>query len=307
MLVYSGQKPKTPRLPWHSTENPTSDYVPTDMIFPLEAGLRTFRNLENLYLRIPNFDDQFLVIFATLVLPNLRTFSTYHTGTYSPLLLSFLNRHRDLTHLDLIRPCVTLEVPPSLPLLHLPRLRFYRGCSVYAGLLVVFNHVLVRADIWDAPPSTDVDALLSVLGDATSPGIPFSLTFLWDGPQTALFAPLAKHIPQTRALVVGPFMGSHRPLSVTTIHEIAEALDAFPRLASFDFDNVENAGPAPGFLAYSADSSALEAWSSHCPALVTSRLQTGPAAAGNTGFVFGIKMFVARYTSEGVTVKKRIL
>jgi hypothetical protein len=59
----------------------------------------------------------------------------------------------------------------------------------------------------------------------------------------------------------------------TTVHEIAEALDAFPRLASFDFDNVENAGPAPGFLAYSADSSALEAWSTHCPTLVTSRLR----------------------------------
>jgi hypothetical protein len=69
---------------------------------------------------------------------------------------------------------------------------------------------LACANIWNALPGTDLDALFSALGGATAPSTPFALTFLWDGPQTALFARLAKHIPQTRALMAGPFMGSHR-------------------------------------------------------------------------------------------------
>ncbi|KAJ7884102.1 hypothetical protein B0H14DRAFT_3857156 [Mycena olivaceomarginata] len=250
------------------------DYVPTDIIFPLEEGLRTLRNLENLYLRIPNFNDKYLVIFATLVLPNLRTFSTYHTGTYSPLLFSFLNRHKELTHLDLIRPWSNASgagtAPTGLPLLHLPRLRSYRGCSVYAALLVVSHRGLMRADIWDAPPATDLDALLSALGDATSPPVPFSLTFLWDGPQTALFGPLAKHIPHTRVLTAGPFMGPHRALNPNAVQDICEALDAFVSLSAFNFDNVEGGGSSRHSIA--GDVATLAAWSTRCPTLLTSRL-----------------------------------
>ncbi|KAF7365766.1 hypothetical protein MVEN_00450400 [Mycena venus] len=255
------------------------DYVPTDMIFPLEGGLRTLQNLEDLYLRIPDFDDKFLIIFATLVLPNLRRFSTYHTGTYSPILPSFLNHHRDLTHVELIRPWKTVESPPKdLPLLHLPRLRFYCGCSVYAGLLIVFNRCLAGVDIRAAPPETDLEALLYTLGEATSPSIPFSLTFLWDGPQTALFAPLAKYIPQTRSLTTGPFTSSsHRPLSVASVQEMCEVFDQFVNLTSFNFDNVlrvkgEGGGDSQQRHSISADFAALTAWSMHCPTLLKSRL-----------------------------------
>ncbi|KAJ6527063.1 hypothetical protein B0H19DRAFT_1243344 [Mycena capillaripes] len=249
------------------------DYVPTDIIFPLESGLRPLRGLENLHLRIPGFDDSFLIIFATLVLPNLRTFSTYHPGAYSPLLASFINRHALLTHLDLIRPWVKTasKVPKGLPLLHLPRLYVYRGCAVYAALLVVSHRGLARAEIWDAPPSTDLDALLSVLGDATAPTTPFGLTFLWDGHQTALFEPLGKCIPQTRTLSVGPFMGPQRALNPPAIQEIADALDQFVGLTSFDFDNVVGAGPGGGHCCI-ADFLALTVWSTRCPTLVTARL-----------------------------------
>ncbi|KAJ7782197.1 hypothetical protein B0H14DRAFT_2960150 [Mycena olivaceomarginata] len=213
-----------------------------------QEGLRTLRNLENLYLRIPNFNDKYLVIFATLVLPNLRTFSTYHTGTYSPLLFSFLNRHKELTHLDLIRPWSNASgagtAPTGLPLLHLPRLRSYRGCSVYAALLVCAR----RRHL--AP-------------------VPFSLTFLWDGPQTALFGPLAKHIPHTRVLTAGPFMGPHRALNPNAVQDICEALDAFVSLSR---STSTTSGGGSSRHSIAGDVATLAAWSTRCPTLLTSRL-----------------------------------
>ncbi|KAJ6483134.1 hypothetical protein C8R45DRAFT_298791 [Mycena sanguinolenta] len=300
-------------------------YIPTDIIFPLENGLRTLNNLESLYLRIPDFSDAYLMIFATLLLPALRMFSTYHTGTYSPILSSFVNRHRDLTHLDLIRPWAPTALPSHLiqphspflhtqahsralnsnpnpnlnlnanqnpaplPILHLPRLRVYRGCSAYATCLSVFTHSLQHAEIWDAPPHTDVDVLLGVLRDATTPGMPFALTFLWDGPQASVFGSAARCIPQVKVLKVGPFMGAQRALSAATIQEIADTLDNFVSLAHLEFDNVEpssgaSSGPSASarqlnltrpvqpIHTSAADFVALTVWSTHCPTLVTARL-----------------------------------
>ncbi|KAJ7234351.1 hypothetical protein B0H12DRAFT_1327688 [Mycena haematopus] len=283
------------------------DYVPTDIIWPLESGLHRLDHLEDLYLRIPEFNDAYLIIFATLFLPALRKFSTYHTGTYSPILSSFVNRHTDLTHLDLIRPWTAIspplymlhtlrlqvqrlkpDAPPPLPPLQLPRLCFYGGCSAYARRVVVSARGLLCAHIWDVPPlsAEDLEALIAALAAATSPTTPFELMFLWDGPQTALFAPLAKHIPQTRVLRTGPFMDPQRALSAVCIillasthsntnsqqeavQEIAGSLDYFVSLAHFEFDNVEG-----GTHSYSkaADLAVLTTWSTHCPTLMTSRL-----------------------------------
>ncbi|KAJ7092105.1 hypothetical protein C8R43DRAFT_1049912 [Mycena crocata] len=227
------------------------DYIPTDLIFPLESVLRTLRHLEHLYLRIPDFDDRFLVIFATLALPNLHTFSIIHPGSFSPLLSSFLNRHPHLTHLDLLRPFIRppkhhnpnckrhrKKPPIVLPLLHFPRLRAFRGCSVYAAALVVAGRTLARVELWGAPKDTDLDALFVALGDCAARR--FALTVLWDGPQTALFAPLVRCIPHTTALITGPFVGGMRPLSKPTITEIATALEALPGLRAFEYDNVES-------------------------------------------------------------------
>ncbi|KAF8177770.1 hypothetical protein K438DRAFT_1769870 [Mycena galopus ATCC 62051] len=105
--------------------------------------------------------------------------------------------------------------------------------------------------------------------------MPFTLTFLWDGPQTALFAPLAKCIPHTRALTAGPFMTSHRPLSVTNVQQICEAFDQFVSLCHFNFDNVEETtrgGVVPASHSLTADLTALNALSDRCPTLMTSRL-----------------------------------
>ncbi|KAJ7673952.1 hypothetical protein DFH06DRAFT_1467323 [Mycena polygramma] len=252
------------------------DYVPTDIIHPLETALRTLPNLEHFHLRVPEFTDAFLLIFATLVLPALRSFSSYHTGSFSPILPSFVVRHAPhLTHLDLIRPWIAppaasvLPPPCDLPLLNLPHLRVYRGCASHAARLRVHSRTLLRADLWDAPNYTDLDTLFLALGDAADPRT-FSLTFLWDGPQTALFAPLAANLPQTRTLIVGPFIGGHRPLSKHAVEVIAEALDSFVCLEQFDFDNVsvresENSPRVGDWLA-------LTDWSERCPTLVRSRL-----------------------------------
>ncbi|KAJ7723629.1 hypothetical protein DFH07DRAFT_971485 [Mycena maculata] len=252
------------------------DYVPSDVIFPLESVLRTLRNLQHLYLRLPDFDDRFLIIFATLTLPSLLTFSSPHTGSFSPLLSSFVNRHPHLTHLDLLSPW-TVRRPDAdnadfkLPLLHLPCLRCFRGCALYGQSLVVHLRTLVRADIWDAPPATDLDALLAALADATTPGTPFTLAFLWDGPLTALFAPLAAHLPHTSALATGPFQHPAPELTQEDIDTIAGALEALCGLASFDFANA--AGTSGGHTVRE-DCAALTKWSMHCPSLITSRLHS---------------------------------
>ncbi|KAJ7752612.1 hypothetical protein B0H16DRAFT_1887177 [Mycena metata] len=255
-------------------------YVPTDMIFPLEAGLRPLRHLQHLYLRIPDFSDEYLVIFATLVLPELRIFSTYHTGTFSPLLSSFLNHHPNLTHLELFRPFTTKGDPAaahSLPLTHLPNLRVFRGCAAYAARLVVFHRGLGRADILDAQEETDLDVLLAALALATTATTPFVLTFLCDGPQTALFAPLVKWLPQVRMLSVGPFMGPPRGLAAEAIQEIGDAMEQLTNLASFDFDNVVRPPGKPNNSdrdEAEADLAALTAWGERCSTLVTSRIHT---------------------------------
>ncbi|KAJ7366032.1 hypothetical protein DFH08DRAFT_797039 [Mycena albidolilacea] len=232
----------------------------TTLIFPLKKGLRTLSNLENLYLRIPNF------------LPNLHAFSTYHTGTYSP---SSPPSSTATASSRTSTSSALLPGPGSLPLLHLPRLRFYRECTVYATRLIVSPRGLVRANIWDALPGTDLDALHSTLGDATAPSTPLALTFLWDRPQTALFAPLAKHISQTRALTAG------RSWARTALNP--RGAGRLCQFSAFDFDNVES-DPAPVHVRFvrgqrqhlqqpvrhsiAGDAAALMA----CPTLLTSRL-----------------------------------
>ncbi|KAJ7649605.1 hypothetical protein B0H17DRAFT_1102170 [Mycena rosella] len=246
------------------------DYVPTDMIYPLEAVLRTLSHLEDLYIRIPDFDDRYLVIFATLLLPELRRFSTYHPGSYAPLFSSFLRRHPHLTHLDLIRPWVAQDPdPPRVPRLPFHNLSHYRGCSVYATALVVPHRTLASVELWDAPRTTDVATLLAALGAASAPAAPFALTFLWDGAPTTLFKPLAKSIPHIRTLIVGPFMAPPRPLSTASVQEIAEALESLVGLASLDFNSVQ--GDTQAHPVH-ADLAVLTAWSARCPSLVTSRL-----------------------------------
>ncbi|KAK7050600.1 hypothetical protein R3P38DRAFT_2866054 [Favolaschia claudopus] len=260
-------------------------FISTDILWPLEDTLRRVENLTTLYIRAPNFsNDKFLAIFTTLILPNLRSFSIHHTGTYSPILSSFLNRHKDLTHLELVRPYKTAATPDVLPLIHLPHLRSYRGCSVYAAHLVVSNQSLAGVQIWDAPPATELDELFAALAAATSPTIPFTLTFLWDGPQTALFAPLGKHLPHTRALDAGPFAGYRRPLTAASIKEISEALDQFVSLTTLEFDNVEDSPridnveslsggrPDPPSFSVAEDLATLDDWITHCPTLTTCRL-----------------------------------
>ncbi|KAJ6540329.1 hypothetical protein B0H19DRAFT_1312953 [Mycena capillaripes] len=211
----------------------------------------------------PRLRRLILIIFATLSLPNLRTFSTYHTGAYSPLLASFINRHPLLTHLDLIRPWVKrlAEVPKGPPLLQLPRLRVYRGCAVYAALLVVSHNGLARAEIWDAPPSTDLDALLHA--------------HAVDGPLHGVVA-----------------------CAQSIIQEIADALDQFVGLTSFDFDNVVGAGPGGGAEGHSraADFAALtveHALPHACdgpaalPHLVALRREVGPREVIVTIDIYG--------------------
>ncbi|KAJ6546688.1 hypothetical protein DFH09DRAFT_1367223 [Mycena vulgaris] len=240
------------------------DYVPTDIIFPLEAVLRNLPNLSHLSLRIPDFDDRYLVIFATLSLPSLRSFSTLHPGSYAPLFSAFLTRHTDLTHLDFIRPWCEGDgdgAPPRVPPLHLPRLRSYRGCSVYACALV----------------TTDVEALFAALGDASVPATPFELTFLWDGEASALFEPLAASIPHIHALTVGPFIASNSALTPAIVQKIAEPLEALVGLASLDLDSFTDDTEKH---AMSADLAALTTWSAHCPSLVTSRLHCRNWARG---------------------------
>ncbi|KAJ7480749.1 hypothetical protein FB451DRAFT_1556291 [Mycena latifolia] len=246
------------------------DYVPSDIIFPLEAVLRTLHHLEYLYLRIPDFDDKYLIIFPTLSLPNLRVFSTTHPGSYSPVFSSFLRRHTHLTHLDLIRPWDAHDPDPAgVPPLHFPRLRHYRGCSVYARALIVQHRTLESVELWAVPRTTDLAALFAALGAASAPSAAFALTFLWDGASTALFMPLAESLPHIRTLIVGPFMGPCRPLTNTSVQEIAEALESLASLASLDLDSVKSDKQTH---ALSDDFAALKTWSARCPSLVTSRL-----------------------------------
>ncbi|KAJ7474395.1 hypothetical protein B0H11DRAFT_1332333 [Mycena galericulata] len=189
-------------------------YISSDIVFPLEYVLRYLGHLERLYLRIPEFDDKFLTIFTTLCLPSLLTFSSPHSGSISPIFSSFINRHKHLTQLDLLGPSTRMDSDAEPRLLHLPRLRCFRGCAIYAARLVVEYRTLSRVDIWDAPLSTDVDELFAVLAKATKPSTPFSLMFLWDGPRGAeLFEPLAKYLPNTRNLSVGPSKGGECGLS----------------------------------------------------------------------------------------------
>ncbi|KAJ7107765.1 hypothetical protein C8R44DRAFT_986896 [Mycena epipterygia] len=249
-------------------------YLPVDMIFPLESVLRTLRNLEHLHLRIPDWSPRYLIIFATLALPNLRTFSSPHTGLFPPILSSFLNRHTALTHLDLIRPWQAVDVQ-RVPLLHFPRLRVFRGCSVYARALIVYHRILERVELWDAPPLTDLPALFAVLADATKPNTPFTFTLLWDGPQISVFAPLAQFLPNTVALTIGPFIDPSHPLTPKSIQEIAEAFASLHGLTFFDFDSHSVAeGTTMQHQGYGlgADFAALTVWSAMCPTLVDSRL-----------------------------------
>ncbi|KAJ7162807.1 hypothetical protein C8R46DRAFT_1101582 [Mycena filopes] len=240
-------------------------YVPTDMIFPLEAGLRPLRKLEALHLRIPDFSDAYLVIFATLVLPELRVLSTFHTGSFSPILSSFLNHHQHLTHLELIRPFNIRRAAAAelLPLTYLPHLRVYRGCAAYAAKLV--------------EDEVDLDALLAALAFASTPKTPFALTFLADGgdeAQTVLFPALVKWLPHVRTLVAGSFMGPPRRLKPPAIEKIDAAIEQLTNLTSFDFDNAWPTVEKPIEESVERDLTTLTAWGASCPTLMTSRLHT---------------------------------
>ncbi|KAJ7181326.1 hypothetical protein C8R43DRAFT_941168 [Mycena crocata] len=218
------------------------EFFPSDMIFPLEDVLRTLPYLTHLSLRIPDFDTHFLMIFATLALPDLRTFSIPHPGTYSPILSSFLNCHQHITHLDLIRPYMARAAPNRgiIPLLHLLHLRVYRGCSVYAASLVVAQRSLLHVELWDAPTKTDIELLFSVLGEATAPHCAFELTILWDGPSKVVgFTALSRFIPHTRAFSIGPFVKPVGWLKKKRSKHIAEALEMLVDLTHLEFYNVE--------------------------------------------------------------------
>ncbi|KAJ7448624.1 hypothetical protein B0H11DRAFT_339685 [Mycena galericulata] len=262
----------------------TGDYISSDMVFPLENVLRNLRQLELLCLRIPDFDDKFLIVFATLYFPSLLAFSSPHTGSLSPIFSSFINRHTQLTHLDLLRPLSTLVGSDAKPpLLHLPGLRCFRGCAIYAACLVVQYRTLWCVDIYDAPLCTDIETLFAVLANATRPSTPFTLTFLWDGPKTALFTPLVKYLPNTRNLSVGPFKyAMYDPLSRDTVEQIAESFESLGELTRFDFENV------PAMIGWldlceppiEPDRAALALWGSRCPSLVSSKLPQLAALGG---------------------------
>ncbi|KAJ6616343.1 hypothetical protein B0H10DRAFT_2037613 [Mycena sp. CBHHK59/15] len=250
----------------------------------LEANIQALGRLECLNIWVPDYastsyDGGLVKILPTLTLPHLRRFCIHqpHASHY-PTLAAFLNRHEELTHLDIIRPWGYEDEPdvPGIPV-HLPSLKSYRGSSSYALNIVVRRCGLETASLWDVPHTTNLYSLLAVLAAATSPKIPFSFSILWDGPWTAIFRPVAQHLPTVHTLEIGPFMGSEQPLSQAAVETIAKFLGQLKHLAHFRLDSFKQPeGPSlADSVAIRLDSDdlmALTTWGQHCPSLVTSSL-----------------------------------
>ncbi|KAJ7474385.1 hypothetical protein B0H11DRAFT_2035224 [Mycena galericulata] len=249
-----------------------------DLIPWLQLGLRAMHRLEHLHLWIPSYDDNLFDALGTLTLPSLRRFGCHQPEEpRDETLVSFLERHTALTHLEIIRPWGYSERPKRRHHIFLPRLESYRGSASYFERIAINFRRLAHASFWDIPYGTSVQDLLRALAAATSAKIPFSLRILSDRLEfgTEILPLLAIDLPNLYSIELGPFMGRQRPLTSEAVQWIEESLEAFKHLTTLELDkpvyNTETEIRVQHTT--SGDAETLMAWGQSCPTLVMCRLR----------------------------------
>ncbi|KAJ7681979.1 hypothetical protein DFH06DRAFT_284986 [Mycena polygramma] len=186
-------------FPLSSRKNPT-------LINDAAVALCHFHNLCSLTLKV--VDSQLLDLLHDKYFPNLCVFR-YYTRRDLPLSLAgFINRHPELTTLDLFRgDSSDFHLEP----IHLPNLTKYTGSGSFVQSMVCENKTINTLCIY--PPCDDVETVLAALSTMVSPNSLGLMMFSDELREASIFACLAVTIPQVRFVSLQTIMAVASPIS----------------------------------------------------------------------------------------------